>query len=180
MSWSNFERLQDEFPKDRHVWHYVKGVLQPLVLSMKDRMPVDLAQQERHEEAVERFIDALEPIIRADNNKRRGYIPLKKKYTRTWKVIERAALLKGHFVIGSYLEEAWEFVKLMKTILIILLVPAMFALNETGKPYTVALGILSLIGFLATYLDWHRPFWLPGSGNLITSPPMIFHYWFKT
>ena len=179
MSWSAFESALDEFPKDRHVWHYVKGVLQPLVLSLKSRILVDLIQHEKHEEAVERYINALDHV-KTDVNKTKGFISLKKKFTGKWRAVERIALLKGYFPMGTYLEETWEWIKLLKTIAIIWLVPLMWGLNETKRAYTVTLGVLSLIGFSATFMDWHRPFWHPKSGNMITSPPMIFHHWFRT
>ena len=51
-----------------------------------------------------------------------------------------------YFTVGSRFEEFWEYVKLMKTIGIILLVPIMFAFDAQTQPYTVTLGVLSLIG----------------------------------
>ena len=54
--------------------------------------------------------------------------------------------MKMYFTVGSRFEEFWEYVKLMKTIGIILLVPIMFAFDAQTQPYTVTLGVLSLIG----------------------------------
>ena len=177
MSWSGFEDSLEGFPKDRHVWHYVKGVLQPLVLSLKDRIIVDQLLQEKHEEAVERFIASMDS---GKNIKRtQGFVQLTKKHTKPWKVIERFIFMKGFFVVGTYLEEVWENIKLVKTLGIILIVPTMYALNETSKPFTVTLGALTLIGFIATFFDWHRPYW-DLAGNIVTSPPMIFRNWLKT
>ena len=54
--------------------------------------------------------------------------------------------MKMYFTVGGHFEEFWEYVKLMKTIGIILLVPIMFAFDAHFQSYTVLLGVLSLIG----------------------------------
>ena len=56
VQWKKFESAIEDYPKDRHVWHYVKGILKPLVLTLKERVGLDLCQQEKHERAVEDFV----------------------------------------------------------------------------------------------------------------------------
>ena len=179
MSWSHFESALEGYPKDRHVWHYVKGVLQPLVLSLKDKIFVDPSQQEKHEEAVERFVANMD-AGKSFRNKTKGYVQLKRRDTKKWRSIERIIFMKGFFVVRSYLEEVWEVIKLMKMLSIILLVPLMFCINTSSKYYTVTLGVLTLIGFTVTYTDWHRPYWRADTGIIVTAPPMIFRNWLKT
>ena len=87
MKWSDFESVLEQFPKDRHVWHYVKGVLQPLVLTLKNRILVDPVLQEKHEEAVERYVNAMENEREA-KNRVKGFVTLTKKFTSKWRAVE--------------------------------------------------------------------------------------------
>ena len=87
MNWNDFEKTLEGHAKDRHVWHYVKGLLQPLVVSLKSRIEVNRDQQEKHEEAVQRFIHGLEKQM--TSTRKKGFIMLRRKHTRTWKIMEK-------------------------------------------------------------------------------------------
>ena len=80
----------------------------------------------------------------------------------------------------SYLEEFWEVVKIVQMICIIGVVPFMFVTDMARNILSLILGVLTMVGFMATYLDWHSPYWLPEVGIIITSPPMIFKNWLRT
>ena len=183
MKWKDLEAALEGFSKDRHVWYYVKGVLRPLVLKLKERLTLDYAKQIKHEEAVQRFIETLDKQLVSQQSK--GFVFLKKKQTDKWKAIEKLVFMKAYLVKGSRFEEVWEIVKLIKTIVIIWLVPLMLVVDVgTDQLKSIqdvhVLGGLTLIGFIATYMDWHTPYWLPETGVIVTSPPIIFKNWLKT
>ena len=173
MKWSNFESLLHNYPNDRHVWHYAKGMLHPLVISLENRLNADLEQQEKHEEAVQRYMDNL------DLKKKEGFVRLSKKNTSKWGVIEKFVFMRGFLERDSITEQVIEYSKLLQMIGIVWIVPLMCAL-DTGTSYlNYVLAILTMFGFILTYIDWHSPYWQPDTGVIVTSPPMIFQNWLR-
>ena len=61
-----------------------------------------------------------------------------------------------------------------------MVVPLMFVTDVAYGTMSYILGALTMMGFMATYLDWHSPYWRPEQGIIITSPPMIFKNWLRT
>ena len=174
LKWSTFEVLLQRYPKDWHVWLYVKGMLHPLVKALKNRLGTDKQQQEKHEEAVQRYTK------RMQMKKSKGFVQLKKKDTSKWRAFGKAVFMRCHLERNSSIETVLEYLKLFQMIGILWIIPVMCALGTKDNTFNYVLAVLTMIGFLTSYIDWHFPYWQPDTGVLVTSPPMIFRNWLRT